>query len=126
MSNSYSTGFISHTVHIVYTIYLLFSSHVGLSTPVLITFSAVLTLQHTITPSEYESVLAGDDIVNLAVVIKDIRTEERVLATQEFNISSSQITIKVKQHTSGGFVYLVPFWHLIIYIIILTISALEP
>lgn len=59
-------------------------------------FLAVLTLRHSISPSEYEPVLAGDDIVNLAVVIKDIRTEERVLATQEFNISSSQITIKVK------------------------------
>lgn len=79
-----------------------------------VTFSAVLTLQHTIAPSEYESVLADDDIVNLAVVIKDIQTEERVLATQEFNISSSQINIKVKQHISGGFAYLLPFWHITI------------
>ncbi|XP_053173330.1 protein-glutamine gamma-glutamyltransferase 5-like [Scomber japonicus] len=56
----------------------------------------VLTLHHVIPPSEYESVLAGDDIVNMAVVIKDIRTKERVLDTQEFNISSPQITIEIE------------------------------
>lgn len=64
-----------------------------------------LTLQDQISPSEYESALAGDNTVNLAVVIKDVWTEERVLATQEFNISSPQIIIEVKQHTSRrGFV----------------------
>ncbi|XP_054464590.1 protein-glutamine gamma-glutamyltransferase 5-like [Anoplopoma fimbria] len=56
----------------------------------------VLTLHHAIAPSEYESFLAGDDIVNLAVVIKDLRTEERFLATQEFSISSPQITIEIE------------------------------
>lgn len=56
----------------------------------------VLKLYHTITSSEYESVLAADDIVNLAVVIKDVRTTERVLATQEFSISSPQITIELE------------------------------
>ncbi|XP_075951458.1 protein-glutamine gamma-glutamyltransferase 5-like [Anarhichas minor] len=56
----------------------------------------VLTLQHTISPSEYESVLADDDIVNMAVVINDVRTEERFLATQEFSMSSSQITIEIE------------------------------
>ncbi|XP_068589270.1 protein-glutamine gamma-glutamyltransferase 5-like [Cebidichthys violaceus] len=56
----------------------------------------VLRLHHTIPPSEYESVLAGDDIVNVAVVINDVRTEERFLATQEFNISLPQITIEIK------------------------------
>ena len=59
------------------------------------TFSAALTLQHTIPASEYESVLAADGIVNIAVVIKDVRTKERVLDSQEFNISSAQISIEV-------------------------------
>ncbi|XP_071767269.2 protein-glutamine gamma-glutamyltransferase 2-like [Centroberyx gerrardi] len=56
----------------------------------------VLTLHHAIPPSEYESVLAGEDIVNVAVVIKDVRTKERVLATEEFNIISPQITIELQ------------------------------
>ncbi|XP_067384438.1 protein-glutamine gamma-glutamyltransferase 5-like isoform X2 [Channa argus] len=56
----------------------------------------VLTLHHTIAPCEYESFLAGDDIVNLAVVIKDMWTEERVLATREFSMSSQQITIEIE------------------------------
>ncbi|XP_028439713.1 protein-glutamine gamma-glutamyltransferase 5 [Perca flavescens] len=56
----------------------------------------VLLLHHTILPSEYESVLAADDIVNMAVVIKDVRTEERALAMQEFNLRSLKITIEIK------------------------------
>ncbi|XP_070694981.1 protein-glutamine gamma-glutamyltransferase 2-like [Pempheris klunzingeri] len=56
----------------------------------------VLRLHHTIAPSEYECVLAGDDIVNVAVVLKDMMTKERVLATQEFNISPPQLTIEVE------------------------------
>ncbi|XP_078110502.1 protein-glutamine gamma-glutamyltransferase 5-like isoform X2 [Sander vitreus] len=56
----------------------------------------VLLLQHTILPSEYESVLAADDIVNMAVVIKDVRTKERALAMQEFNLRSLNITIEIK------------------------------
>ncbi|XP_069550242.1 protein-glutamine gamma-glutamyltransferase 5-like [Brachyistius frenatus] len=59
----------------------------------------VLTLHHTIPHSEYESVLAGDDIVNVAVVIKDVRTKERVLAAQEFSISPPPITIEIE----GGY-----------------------
>lgn len=61
-------------------------------------FSAVLTLHHSIPPAEYEAFLAGDDIVNVAVVIKDEKTKERVLAAQEFNISSPQISVEVRQH----------------------------
>ncbi|XP_076597691.1 protein-glutamine gamma-glutamyltransferase 2-like [Chaetodon auriga] len=56
----------------------------------------VLKLRHTIPPSEYESILVGDDIVNVAVVIKDVRTKERVLAAQEFSIRSPQITIEIE------------------------------
>lgn len=60
----------------------------------------VLTLHHTIPPSDYESVLAGDDIVNVAVVIKDVMTKERVLTMQEFNIKSPQITIEIAEGDS--------------------------
>ncbi|KAM9351055.1 protein-glutamine gamma-glutamyltransferase 2-like [Symphorus nematophorus] len=56
----------------------------------------VLKLYHTIRPSEYESVIAGEDIVNVAVVVKDMWTKERVLAAQEFSMSSPQITIEVE------------------------------
>ncbi|XP_047187050.1 protein-glutamine gamma-glutamyltransferase 2-like isoform X2 [Scophthalmus maximus] len=55
-----------------------------------------LTLQHTLPSSEYESALAADNIVSLAVVIKDVQTQERVLETQEFNITSPQITIEIE------------------------------
>ncbi|XP_074499061.1 protein-glutamine gamma-glutamyltransferase 5-like isoform X2 [Sebastes fasciatus] len=55
-----------------------------------------LTLHHTILHSEYESVLASDAIVNVAVVIKDVMTKERFLDTQEINISSPQITIEIE------------------------------
>uniref|UniRef100_A0A3Q3FPC3 Protein-glutamine gamma-glutamyltransferase 2-like n=1 Tax=Labrus bergylta TaxID=56723 RepID=A0A3Q3FPC3_9LABR len=56
----------------------------------------VLKLNHTIPTSEYEAYLAGDDIVNVAVVIKDLKTNKRFLAAQEFNISSPQIAIEIE------------------------------
>uniref|UniRef100_A0A671YJZ2 protein-glutamine gamma-glutamyltransferase n=1 Tax=Sparus aurata TaxID=8175 RepID=A0A671YJZ2_SPAAU len=56
----------------------------------------VLKLRHTIPSSEHESVLAGDDMVNVAVVVKDVRAKERVLDTQEFSMSSPQITIEIE------------------------------
>uniref|UniRef100_UPI0037E761C7 protein-glutamine gamma-glutamyltransferase 5-like isoform X2 n=1 Tax=Semicossyphus pulcher TaxID=241346 RepID=UPI0037E761C7 len=56
----------------------------------------VLKLYHTIDPSDYEAFLAGDDIVNVAVVMNDTGTEERFLAAEEFNISSPKITIEVE------------------------------
>uniref|UniRef100_A0A3B4UN21 Protein-glutamine gamma-glutamyltransferase 2-like n=1 Tax=Seriola dumerili TaxID=41447 RepID=A0A3B4UN21_SERDU len=56
----------------------------------------VLKLQHTIPPSEYELAVAGDDIVNLAVVIEDVGTEERVLDSQEFNLTSPEINIEIE------------------------------
>lgn len=62
---------------------------------------AVLKLCHTIPYFEYESALAGDDIVNVAVVIKDVRTKERVLAAQEFNLRSPKISIKVELHPAS-------------------------
>ncbi|KAI9531210.1 hypothetical protein NQZ68_000705 [Dissostichus eleginoides] len=56
----------------------------------------VLKLEHSILPSEYESVLADDDIMNVAVLIKDVLTKERFLATQEFNITSPKITVEIE------------------------------
>ncbi|XP_010766080.1 protein-glutamine gamma-glutamyltransferase Z-like [Notothenia coriiceps] len=56
----------------------------------------VLKLEHSILPSEYESVLADDDIMNVAVVIKDLLTKERFLATQEFNVTSPKITVEIE------------------------------
>ncbi|XP_068163025.1 protein-glutamine gamma-glutamyltransferase 2-like isoform X2 [Antennarius striatus] len=56
----------------------------------------VLKLCHTILPSEYEAVLAGNDIVNVAVVLKDVRTKERFLAVHEFSVSSPLITIQIE------------------------------
>lgn len=90
---------LEQTLGIICKFCLICFFHVHFSTS--FTFSAVLTLHHTIPPSEYESVLAGDDIANVAVVIKDVRTKERVLAAKEFNISSPQITIEVQQHPAS-------------------------
>uniref|UniRef100_A0A3B4YB39 protein-glutamine gamma-glutamyltransferase n=1 Tax=Seriola lalandi dorsalis TaxID=1841481 RepID=A0A3B4YB39_SERLL len=61
---------------------------------------AFLKLQHTIPPSEYESAVAGDDIVNLSVVMEDVGTEERVLDSQEFNLTSPEINIEIEGRDS--------------------------
>ncbi|XP_077371127.1 protein-glutamine gamma-glutamyltransferase 5-like isoform X2 [Festucalex cinctus] len=55
-----------------------------------------LTRHHSIPPSKYEPFLAGDDILKVAVIIKDLKTKERVLAIQEFNLSSPKINIQVE------------------------------
>lgn len=55
----------------------------------------VLKLRHKVPPSAYQSFLAGDDIVNVAAVVKDLATKQRVLATQEFSLSLPQISIEV-------------------------------
>ncbi|XP_011619994.2 protein-glutamine gamma-glutamyltransferase 5-like isoform X2 [Takifugu rubripes] len=56
----------------------------------------VLQLHHTIPSAQYETVLAGEDIVNIAVVVQDTRTKERFLATQEFSLGAPQITIRIE------------------------------
>ncbi|CAN9515839.1 unnamed protein product [Ophioblennius macclurei] len=58
--------------------------------------SQVLKLHHVILHSQYEAFLAGDDVINLAVVIKDLKTKERVLAVQEFNMIPPQISIQIE------------------------------
>lgn len=60
---------------------------------------SVLKLRHRIPPSAYQSFLADDDIVNVAAVIKDLATKHRVLATQEFSLSSPQISMEVHTFT---------------------------
>uniref|UniRef100_A0A3P9LRN2 Transglutaminase-like domain-containing protein n=1 Tax=Oryzias latipes TaxID=8090 RepID=A0A3P9LRN2_ORYLA len=55
-----------------------------------------LRLHHFISYSDYSSTVAGEDFVNLAVVMKDMRTKERFLAAQEFSIRAPQITIEVE------------------------------
>ncbi|XP_041654421.1 protein-glutamine gamma-glutamyltransferase 2-like isoform X2 [Cheilinus undulatus] len=55
-----------------------------------------LKLSHVIPPSTYEACLAGDDIVNVAVVITDEESDEKALAAQEFSLSSPQITIEIE------------------------------
>ncbi|XP_072306329.1 protein-glutamine gamma-glutamyltransferase 5-like [Eucyclogobius newberryi] len=56
----------------------------------------VLTIHHSIPAAQYKSQMVHDDIVNVAVVIKDTKSKERVLAAQEFNICSHEISIEVE------------------------------
>ncbi|KAJ8359214.1 hypothetical protein SKAU_G00157390 [Synaphobranchus kaupii] len=55
----------------------------------------VKTIVHRITHSEYEEMLLGDGLVNLAVVMQDMASHERVLATEEFNITNPLISILI-------------------------------
>ncbi|KAG7471968.1 hypothetical protein MATL_G00103580 [Megalops atlanticus] len=54
----------------------------------------VKTIQHRIPHSQYEGELMADNLVNLAVVIEDERTQERVLASEELNITTPQISFQ--------------------------------
>ncbi|XP_017335577.1 transglutaminase 5, like [Ictalurus punctatus] len=51
-------------------------------------------LQHQISYSQY-SALGNEQLVNLAAVIMDVATQERVLASEEFNFASPVIHIQV-------------------------------
>ncbi|XP_066558983.1 transglutaminase 5, like [Amia ocellicauda] len=55
----------------------------------------VKDIQHQILYSQYAKALVGDNLVNLAVVVEDEATQDRGLATEEFNIVSPRITIQV-------------------------------
>ncbi|XP_061590885.1 protein-glutamine gamma-glutamyltransferase 5-like [Cololabis saira] len=55
----------------------------------------VLTLRPAILYSEYEWVLSAEDIVNVAVVVKDMQTSERALAAQEISVNAPEISIQV-------------------------------
>lgn len=53
-------------------------------------------LHQQILPTQYEDVV-GDDLINLAVVLEDMASQERALASEEFNIASPQLTIQVPE-----------------------------
>ncbi|XP_053301697.1 transglutaminase 5, like [Pleuronectes platessa] len=59
----------------------------------------VKTLTHQILPAQYEDVV-GDNVINLAVVLEDRASDKRVLATEEFNISSPQLNIQISDEDS--------------------------
>ncbi|KAJ8400572.1 hypothetical protein AAFF_G00393410 [Aldrovandia affinis] len=60
----------------------------------------VKIITHQIPHSSYEQMLLGDSLVNLAVVMQDLGSHERVLATEEFNIPNPQISIQVADDDS--------------------------
>ncbi|XP_055077588.1 transglutaminase 5, like isoform X2 [Periophthalmus magnuspinnatus] len=59
----------------------------------------VKTVQQQILPTQYEDVV-GDDLINLAVVLEDMSSQEQALATEEFNIASPQLIIKIANENS--------------------------
>ncbi|XP_072307917.1 transglutaminase 5, like [Eucyclogobius newberryi] len=61
--------------------------------------SEVKILQQKIMLVQYEDVV-GDDLINLAVVLEDMSTHEQALASEEFNIASPQLIIKIADEKS--------------------------
>ncbi|KAM6947146.1 transglutaminase 5, like [Lycodopsis pacificus] len=59
----------------------------------------VKIIHQQILPAQYEDVV-GDDLINLAVVLEDMASRERVLASEEFNIASPQLTIQIADEDS--------------------------
>ncbi|XP_057701220.1 transglutaminase 5, like [Corythoichthys intestinalis] len=55
----------------------------------------VKILRQQILPEVYEDVV-GDDMVNLAAVLEDVATHERVLAFQEFNVTVPELIIEIQ------------------------------
>lgn len=51
-------------------------------------------LRHQILPEQYEDAV-GDKLINLAVVLQDMSTLERILTSEEFNIVSPDLIIQV-------------------------------
>nr|XP_046239122.1 transglutaminase 5, like [Scatophagus argus] len=56
-------------------------------------------IHQQILPTQFEHVLE-ENLINLAVVLEDIASHERVLASEEFNIASPQLTIQVADEDS--------------------------
>ncbi|XP_042260194.1 transglutaminase 5, like [Thunnus maccoyii] len=54
----------------------------------------VKVLSQQMLPAQYEDVV-GDDLINLAVVLEDIDSQEHILASEEFNIASPNLLIQV-------------------------------
>ncbi|KAM9409024.1 transglutaminase 5, like [Pholidichthys leucotaenia] len=59
----------------------------------------VKVLHQQISPDQYEDVV-GDDLINLAVVLEDMANQERVLASEEFNIISPELIIQIADENS--------------------------
>ncbi|XP_073707867.1 protein-glutamine gamma-glutamyltransferase 5-like [Garra rufa] len=60
-----------------------------------------VTAKHEISFKEYMREETADDaLVNLAVVIEDVNSQERVLAAEEFNIRSPTLTVQVQNESS--------------------------
>uniref|UniRef100_A0A8C2J9M3 protein-glutamine gamma-glutamyltransferase n=1 Tax=Cyprinus carpio TaxID=7962 RepID=A0A8C2J9M3_CYPCA len=63
--------------------------------------SKTVTIKHEISFKEYMlKETAEDSLVNLAVVIEDVKSQERVLASEEFNISTPSLDIQIQNEVS--------------------------
>lgn len=59
------------------------------------------TFKHEISYGKYaRDESREDDLVNLAVVLEDVETQERVMASEEFNISSPTLSIQIPNEYS--------------------------
>ncbi|XP_061689510.1 transglutaminase 5, like [Syngnathoides biaculeatus] len=58
--------------------------------------SEAKVLKQQILPGQYEDVV-GDDLVNLAAVLEDMATHERLLAFEEFNVAAPELLIKIEE-----------------------------
>lgn len=59
------------------------------------------TFKHEISYGKYaRDESREDDLVNLAVVLEDVETQERVMASEEFNISSPTLSIQIANEYS--------------------------
>ncbi|XP_077385943.1 transglutaminase 5, like [Festucalex cinctus] len=78
----------------------------------------VKVLKHQILPGQYEDVV-GDDLVNLAAVLEDTATHERVLAVEEFNVATPELVVQIedednlalKREHSASVTFTNPFSH---------------
>ncbi|XP_059426102.1 protein-glutamine gamma-glutamyltransferase 5-like [Carassius carassius] len=60
-----------------------------------------VTIKHEISFKEYMlKETAEDSLVNLAVVIEDVKSQERVLASEEFNIRTPSLNIQIQNEVS--------------------------
>ncbi|TRY58612.1 hypothetical protein DNTS_007612 [Danionella cerebrum] len=58
-------------------------------------------LKHEISFKEYkQQQIMEDTLLNLAVVVEDVKSQECVLATQEFNITSPSLNIQIENESS--------------------------
>lgn len=62
----------------------------------------VKVVRQKIPLAQYEDVV-GDNLINLAVVVEDTASQERVLSSEEFNITSPQLIIQVLYKNSQYF-----------------------